>query len=102
MPQQYLEACTPVENLKLGEKRQVVLQTQVMSLPCSNSTDARSVPVTQVKRGQELETAGVIRNSEGMLWYEISYGGKTCYLYTGYAEECYDLEPELLSGDLQM
>jgi len=87
IPQTYLRQCAQEETYEETVNLCVRGTVPLMSLPCSNSTDARSVPVTQVKRGQELETAGVIRNSEGMLWYEISYGGKTCYLYTGYAEE---------------
>ena len=59
----------------------------VMGLPCSNSTDARSVPLEQVNRGQELRAVGQYRNSEGRLWYAVTLNGQTGYIYSGYVEE---------------
>lgn len=87
VPQTYLKQCAQVESFEETVELCVRGACSVMSLPCSNSTDARSLPVAEVKRGQVLETTGVIRNSQGRDWYEVSCGGKTCYLYTGYAEE---------------
>lgn len=87
VPQTYLRLCSQEESFEETVELCVRGTSALMSLPCSNSTDARSVAVTEVKRGQVVETTGVIRNTEGRLWYEVSHGGKTCYLYTGYAEE---------------
>lgn len=86
-PETYLRQCEQTDRYEGVLRLCVRGSSPLMSLPCSNATDARSVEVTKVKRGQELEATGVYRNTEGRLWYEISYQGQTCYLYTGYAEE---------------
>lgn len=59
----------------------------LMSLPCSNATDARSVTLEDLARGQTVTATAVIENSEDNLWYAVSVDGKTGYLYSGYAEE---------------
>lgn len=85
-PENYLKLCqreefeTPLELCVRGS-------SPVMGLPCSNSTDARSVALEQVKRGQELQAVAQLRNSEGRVWYEVTLDGITGYLYSGYAEE---------------
>jgi len=85
-PENYLRRCerkaydAPLDLCVRGSR-------PVMTLPCSNSTDARSVAVEQVSRGQELQATGEFRNSEGRIWYEVAMDGKTVYLYSGYAEE---------------
>lgn len=86
-PQTYLRLCAREEDYETPVDLCVRGTSWLMSLPCSNSTDARSVALAEVKRGQELSSTGVLLNDQGRLWYEITYEGKTCYLYTGYAEE---------------
>lgn len=86
-PGTYLTGCVQKENYVEPLKLCVRGRTFLMSLPCSNSTDARSMEVVEVRRGQELEATAVIENTAGRLWYEIVLGGETYYLYSGYAEE---------------
>lgn len=59
----------------------------LMSLPCSNYTDARSVAVAQIEAGEKLEITGSIENSEGNVWYQVTKDGQSGYVYGGYAVE---------------
>ena len=87
VPETYLSLCAREETYEEPVDLCVRGTSYLMSLPCSNSTDARSVAVAEVKRGQELTSTGVLLNDQGREWYEIEYDGQICYLYTGYAEE---------------
>ena len=60
---------------------------ELMSLPCSNATDARSVPLAALTDGEKVEVVGSVVNPLGNLWYEVSWEGRRCYLFSGYAEE---------------
>ena len=86
-PESYLRQCKTAESYEQPVKLCVRGTSMLMTLPCSNSTDARSIARVEVRRGQELEAAGILQNTEGRLWYQILYEGEICYLYTGYAEE---------------
>ncbi|MBO7253444.1 MAG: hypothetical protein J6V25_12550 [Oscillospiraceae bacterium] len=86
-PEVYLRSCVWENRFADGMQLCVRGTANLMTLPCSNPTDARSLPVQEVTRGQELTASGIVRNDQGRLWYEINYQGQTCYLYTGYAEE---------------
>ena len=86
-PENYLKQCTGVESYDSPVTLCIRGSVPLMTLPCSNSTDARSVCIGMASRGQELKTVGVLQNSEGNFWYELTVDGETCYLYTGYAEE---------------
>ena len=86
-PEAYLRACTEAEAYPEPMTLCVRGKSPLMSLPCSNLTDARSVALEQVGRGRELTATGVVRNSQGNYWYVIDQEGKNSYLYTGYAEE---------------
>ena len=57
-------------------------QTELMSLPCSSETDARSVCIQSVPKGTTLEVTSAVRNTRGSLWYEVCYGVETCYVYS--------------------
>lgn len=87
LPETYLARCTDAE---VYEERKILCaakDTELMTLPCSNSTDARSVPLASVEKGEELEIVGSLTNTAGNLWYEINWNGQRCYLYSGYAVE---------------
>lgn len=87
LPEVYFERCRTAEEYPETKALCVRGRVPLMTLPCSNDTDARSRFVQEVKRGQELTATRVLENSEGNFWYEIDCGGQLCYLYTGYAEE---------------
>lgn len=87
LPEVYWRRCSYQEQTDEPVTLCVRGTAELMSLPCSNATDARSVSLGTVTRGQELTAGAVVRNSEGNLWFEVETDGGPAYLYTGYAEE---------------
>ena len=82
----YLERCSP--NTPMEEQMvQAAVAVDVMSLPCSNSVDARSIPVTRLNEGDKIDICGSIVNTKGQLWYEVSFFGENCYVPAGSVEE---------------
>lgn len=85
LPETYFRKCGKLEatekTLWAGK------DTELMTLPCSNYTDARSVEIADIDAGEKLEITGSIENSEGNVWYQVTRNGKTGYLYSGYAVE---------------
>lgn len=86
-PETYLRSCTQAQTYPEPVTLCVRGKSPLMTLPCSNLTDARSVSLEQVGRGMELTATGVVSNTQGNYWYVIDLEGQTCYLYSGYAEE---------------
>lgn len=87
LPQTYLWQCGNIQNFA----RPVVMETgqslDLRTLPCSNATDARSVPVITVPEGSVLELTGSVRNSLGNLWYAVNYEDHQGYIYSGDVKE---------------
>ena len=48
--------------------------TKLMTLPCGNETDARSVAVQTLPEGTQLEITSIIRNTRGSEWYAVNFG----------------------------
>ena len=86
LPQTYLERCTEKQQFEL-KTVQTTTGADVMSLPCSNSVDARSIPVTTLLKGDKIEICGSTINTKGQLWYEVSFFGENCYIPAGIVEE---------------
>lgn len=85
LPETYFRKCGKLEGV---EKRLWAgKDTELMTLPCSNFTDARSVPAADIGAGEELEITGSIENSEGNVWYQVTMDGQSGYVYSGYALE---------------
>ncbi len=85
-PEVYLERCS--EKKAFQEKTiQATEKTELMSLPCSNSVDARSIPVTRLEKGDKIDICGSMVNTKGQLWYEVSFFGENCYIPAGKTEE---------------
>ena len=63
------------------------MDTEAMSLPCSNRTDARSIPVTKLEKGDKIDICGSVVNTKGQMWYEVSFFEENCYISTGNAAE---------------
>ena len=85
-PEIYLERCS--SNTPMEEKMvQAAVMVELMSLPCSNSVDSRSIPVTRLNGGDKIDICGSIVNTEGQLWYEVSFFGENCYVPAGSVEE---------------
>ena len=86
LPENYIALCTESEEAPESGKQRTVRKTALMTLPCSNETDARSVPVQTLPRGSQLEVTSVIRNTRGSDWYAVNYGLETRYVYAGDTE----------------
>ncbi len=85
LPETYFRQCGKLE---AEEKRLWAgKETELMSLPCSNYTDARSAAIAQIEAGEKLDITGSIENSEGNVWYQVSKDGQSGYVYAGYAVE---------------
>ena len=86
LPQTYFSRCSKAE--AFSEK---IVQTmecvQLMSLPCSNAADARSIAVTKLEQGEKIGICGSIVNTKGELWYEVSFFGENCYVLADSVEE---------------
>lgn len=82
-PETYLEQCTYGEPLAENRRVKAIGEVKLMSLPCSNDTDARSIPVTTLSKGDKLEITREITNSQGNPWYEVAFLGGNCYVYAG-------------------
>lgn len=85
-PERYLESCTQ-ETYEQGKKLRTVRPAKLMTLPCSNGTDCRSLLVDQLPAKESVEILGAFRNSEGNVWYEVLHKGERCYIFSGDLEE---------------
>lgn len=85
-PEIYLERCT--DKSAFSEKTvQTTQAAELMSLPCTNGVDARSIPVTRLEKGDKIDICGSTINTKGQLWYEVSFFGENCYIPAGSVEE---------------
>ncbi len=85
LPEVYLRQCG-----KLEGKEQTLWagkDMELMSLPCSNYTDARSVAIARIGEGEKLNVTGSLENSAGHVWYQVSKDGLSGYVYGGYCLE---------------
>ena len=58
-----------------------------MNLPCSSAVDSRAIPVTSLQKGDKIDICGSIVNTQGELWYEVSFIGENCYVPADAVEE---------------
>lgn len=86
-PEKYLLSCSDKDSYKRPVSKLVVKDTTLMTLPCSNATDARSLPVKTVKAETVLEVKGSLRNAVGNKWFEVEADGQRCYVYSGHMEK---------------
>ena len=86
-PEQYLRKCSEKETWEEAERKKVTMDTAIMSLPCSNTTDARSREQLPLMAGMKLDVLGTIRNDQGNLWYEVQYEDRKGYVYHTHLEE---------------
>lgn len=85
LPETYFRQCGKLEGKELtlwaGK------DTDLMTLPCSNFTDARSVSMGEIRNGEKLNITGSIENSQGNVWYQVSRDGQSGYVFSGYCLE---------------
>lgn len=84
LPEKYLTQCGDPTLWQEPEMGVALVDTAVMTLPCGNDTDPRSVAVGTLAEGDILSTLGSICNSRGNLWYITQFQGQTGYVYAGY------------------
>lgn len=87
LPQMYLQECEEETTFSEPLKRKTSKATSLMTLPCSNGTDARSRVVETIPEGEKLTILGSVRNPMGNLWYQVEYEGKTGYLFSVHTME---------------
>lgn len=92
-PQVYLDRCGEQEVYDGGKSLQVVEDSTLMTLPCENEVDARSVALKEVATQEILDVTGSIYNAEGDLWYRVDTDGETGYI----PEACVADLPEEIS-----
>lgn len=87
LPQTYFAGCGHAEHYQREKNLKVQMNTQLMSLPCSNASDARSVALGSLSPGQSVKATGSVFNTLGNLWYEAELDGQQCYVYAGHVVE---------------
>lgn len=80
-PEMYLRDCGETEFFEAGQTLLALRETSLMTLPCSNATDARSLKSASVEKGQALEAVGRITNTAGNTWFLVNQNGETRYVY---------------------
>lgn len=85
-PENYLEQCTDAESYDQPQPMRVKRDTELMTLPCTNEKDARSVSLGTVTRDEELIITGILTDPEGNTWYEAAWNGETAYIDSDDAE----------------
>lgn len=86
LPETYLRQCEETEDYEEPILLRSSRDTNLMSLPCSGGTDARSVFLETIPEGEKLEITGSIQNSMGNLWYKLNFAGSNGYVYSGDTE----------------
>lgn len=79
-PQIYMDRCGQVQPLEESRQVQVVRDTELMSLPCNNATDARSISMARLQKGDKVEICGSVVNTQGDVWYEVELFNENCYV----------------------
>jgi hypothetical protein len=80
LPETYLDGCTWLEVYQQERTMQTDTDAELMTLPCSNGSDARSRVATQLPKGTRVTLKAELRNREGGFWYETEYEGEICYI----------------------
>lgn len=89
----YMEQCPQTEKFAEPLALQTREPTGLMTLPCSNATDARSLQIAFLPRAEGVRITGSVKNHMGNLWYTMEYQGQTVYIYSGDLEEVKDEIP---------
>lgn len=80
-PETYLRTCSQQEIYPKTQRMKVAMDTAVMSLPCSNDTDARSLQRMPLMEGMKLNVLGSVCNAQGNFWYQVELDGQNGYVY---------------------
>lgn len=91
LPEKYLALCQEETRWAETQEKMALADTRIMTLPCSEETDVRSVPIETLQTERTISLCGSIVNSRGSLWYITDVNGETGYVYSGHLGE---LPPE--------
>jgi len=80
LPEIYLDRCRDKMPYDQSKTVRALRQTSLMSLPCSNDADARSIPVTEISSMDQIDICGQLTNPRGELWYEVDFFNENCYV----------------------
>lgn len=83
VPALYMEQCPQTEVYDEPVKLWTSEAASIMTLPCSNATDARSLQIAFLPKWKEVTITGSVKNHMGNLWYTLEYDGETRYIYSG-------------------
>ena len=86
-PEKYLLQCSDRTSFAEPQRKKVAVDTKIMTLPCSNASDARSREILPLMTGMKLDVLGSVRNSFGNVWYEVEFDGQRGYIYEGHLRE---------------
>lgn len=86
-PEIFLERCTDQKTYIQPKTVRALREAELMSLPCGNGVDARSIPVTTISARDPIDICGQIRNPKGELWYEVDFFHENCYIRAEMVED---------------
>lgn len=86
-PEIFLERCTDQKTYAKPKTVRALREAELMSLPCSNGVDSRSIPVTTISAKDPIDICGQIRNPKGELWYEVDFFHENCYIRAEMVED---------------
>ena len=87
LPESYIKRCIVTESWSEEKSMQTVSGAQLMTLPCSNRTDARSVVLSAIPEGETVILQKALENPLGNAWYQVQWEGRTGYLYSDDVKE---------------
>lgn len=79
-PEIFLERCTGRQTYDSSKTVCALREAELMSLPCTNEVDARSIPVTTISAMDQIDICGQLTNPRGELWYEVDFFHENCYI----------------------
>jgi hypothetical protein len=86
-PAIYMEGCGQPQLYSEARRVRVLEDLPLMTLPCDNAVDARSVPITSVEEGDKLQVDAVLENPQGERWLRVMFIGNPCYIPENMAED---------------
>lgn len=102
LPEIYLERCSDAILFPEAKTVRALQDVQLMSLPCTNMEDARSIPVTSIVRMDQIDICGQITNPKGEIWYEVEFFHENCYIPGNMVEDIPQTWMERITDWFQM
>lgn len=79
-PFAYLTQCKTVKECDSDETLISVGKANMMTLPCTNTEDARSLLRAAIPDGTQLKALQILTNVQGRRWYKVSWDGRNGYV----------------------